>query len=205
MLKAKHHPVIYPFFKWYAKWMVMRHFGKVRIEGSFEEHGKPVLVVSNHATWWDGFWVMYFNNRVLHRKFHFMMLEEQLKRYWFFQYAGGFSVKRGSRSVLESLAYAADVLSDPGNMVLMFPQGAISTIHTRQFHFLKGVERVLASAEDAEVVFLANLVDWFSDRKPGIYMVHETYSYGGGGVTEVESAYNGFYHRAAMQQQGRAF
>jgi hypothetical protein len=52
-----------------------------------------------------------------------MMLEDQLKRYWFFKYTGGFSVKKKSKSITETLNYTQELLSDGKNLVLIFPHG----------------------------------------------------------------------------------
>ena len=67
----------------------------------FNDRNLPVLLISNHISWWDGFWAMYINLKVLKRKFHFMMLEEQLRKYWFFNYTGGFSVNKKSKVFLK--------------------------------------------------------------------------------------------------------
>ena len=101
ILKAKHNFIIYLFFKQYAEWIMKRHFGVIQILGDFQEKKLPVLLISNHISWWDGFWSMYLNVKVLKRKFHFMMLEEQLRKFWFFNYSGGFSVNKKSKTIIE--------------------------------------------------------------------------------------------------------
>ena len=72
-----------------------------------------------------------------------MMLEEQLRRHWYFNYTGGYSVKKHSRSALESIDYTAELLTDPGNVVLLFPQGEINSLYKDTFVFEKGIERML--------------------------------------------------------------
>ena len=71
------------------------------------------------------------------------MLEEQLKKNWFFQYTGGYSIKKSTRSVVESLNYTAELLENNKNLVLMFPQGKIQSMHRSEFVFEKGIERIL--------------------------------------------------------------
>ena len=90
MLKSKHHIFIYPFFKFFTRLLLKFNFRSVKIIGDFQDNGAAVLVVSNHVSWWVGFWLVYLNSKILHRKIHFMMLEEQLKKYWYFQHTGGF-------------------------------------------------------------------------------------------------------------------
>lgn len=117
MIRAKHHNVMYPFFKWLTRFLLKRNFHALQIEGPFHDNGRSVLVVANHISWWDGFWVEYLNQKIIHRRFHFMMLEEQLKKHWYFQYTGGFSVNRNSREIVESIDYAVELLNKDDNLV----------------------------------------------------------------------------------------
>jgi len=55
MIKAKHHPVIYPIFKWLSRFLIKRNFNTVQIETDYIENDCPVLLVANHISWWDGF------------------------------------------------------------------------------------------------------------------------------------------------------
>jgi 1-acyl-sn-glycerol-3-phosphate acyltransferase len=139
IIKAKHHFVIYPFFKFYAVYKIWRHFDRVFINGDYQEKNLPLLLISNHVSWWDGFWAMYLNMRLLHRKFYFMMLEEQLKKFSFFINTGGYSVKKGNRSIIESINYTIELLTDSKNLVLMFPQGKITSVYDRSIKFEKGI------------------------------------------------------------------
>ena len=68
ILKAKHNFFIYPFFQKYALWKIKRCFEKVHVIGEFHDRKLPVLILSNHVSWWDGFWIMYLNLKLLHRK-----------------------------------------------------------------------------------------------------------------------------------------
>jgi 1-acyl-sn-glycerol-3-phosphate acyltransferase len=200
ILKAKHHFIIYPFFIYYALWIVRRHFNPVKIIGHFEEKGLPVLLISNHMSWWDGFWAMYLRCKVFKRRYHFMMLEEQLRKYWFFNYTGGFSVRKGAKSVVETINYTAGLLSDSRNMVLVFPQGEIQSMHRQQFEFEKGIEKILQKAKGkVQVVFLANLVDYFSSPRPGIYFYLSEFSGDSSTIEHIEKSYNGFYRQSIEQ------
>lgn len=175
--KASHHPVIYPFFKLYAVWKIKRNFHLVSITGDFEEKHLPVLLISNHISWWDGFWAMYLNLKLFKRKFYFMMLEEQLKKHMFFNKTGGYSVRKGSRSIVETLNYTAELLADKNNLVLIFPQGEIESIYHQTFRFEKGIEHVIEKVKGkVQILFVVNLIDYFSNQKPGLYIYFTEYS-----------------------------
>jgi 1-acyl-sn-glycerol-3-phosphate acyltransferase len=200
IIEAKHHPFIYPFFKMYALYKVRRNFKEVKITGAFEDKKLPVLLVSNHLSWWDGFWAMYLNLKLLHRKFHFMMLEEQLRRYSFFINTGGYSVRKGSRSIIESIDYTKRLLTDNRNMVLLFPQGTITSVYDQSLKFEKGLDHILKNLEGkVQVLFLANLVDYFSFEKPTLYMYLHEYFFSGPGSAKPEEEYNRFYRECIAE------
>jgi 1-acyl-sn-glycerol-3-phosphate acyltransferase len=202
MLKAKHNMLIYPFFKWYAIWIINRHFQKVTVVGSLPKNDLPILLISNHISWWDGFFAMYINLKLLKRKFHFMMLETQLRKFWFFNYTGGFSVSKKSKSIIETLNYTSELLCDSNNMVLIFPQGEIQTMHTHIFKFERGIDRVLNKVPNrVQVVFMANLVDYFSYRKPCLYMYIEGFTFDDSRAEMIEEKYNEFYNQCIEKQK----
>jgi 1-acyl-sn-glycerol-3-phosphate acyltransferase len=201
ILKAKHHFFIYPFFKRYTIFLLKRKFHSVQIIGEFEEKNLPVLIISNHNTWWDGFWLMFLNLKKIHRNFYFMMLEEQLRKHWYFNYAGGYSIKKSSRSIIESLQYTAKLLNDPGNMVFMFPQGEICSMHEQKITFERGIEKILnLCRNDVQIIFVANLIEYFSYPKPSLYIHTDEYKLKSSKTEDLENEYNKFYEKALNYQ-----
>ena len=204
MLKSRHHFIVYPFFQHYTRYLLRTRYHTVSIENHFADNGNAVLLIGNHVGWWDGFWAMYLNLKVLKRKFHFMMLEEQLMRYRFFNYTGAFSVDKGSRSVVESIRYASELLNDSKNMLLMYPQGRLHSMYEHHFQFEKGIERMLKNRErKVQVVFSANLVDCFTEPKPSLSIYTENYE-GAFTVEALEHANNDFYDRCLEKQFAKA-
>lgn len=202
ILKAKHNIVIYSFFKAYALWKIKRNFHAIQVIGKFKEKKLPVLLVSNHISWWDGFWAMYLNQKLLHRKFHFMMLEEQLLKYWFFNFTGGFSVNKKSKSIIETINYTSEILSNKNNMVLIFPQGEIQTIYKQTFIFEKGIEHIIQNTENrVQMLFLVCLVDYFSNPKPSIYLYIQEYTGSSLNSEVIQNQYNSFYKQCIDSQQ----
>ena len=178
IIEAKHHCVIHPIFKLFSRVMINRHFSQVVVVGNVDvKNDRSILLLSNHTSWWDGFWQLYLNMRVFKKKFHFMMLEEQLRKHWYFNHTGGFSVKKSARSAVETIQYSAELLSHPNNLVLLFPQGKVESIHKHAITFEKGVEKILERTDrkSVQIVFLVNSVDYFINRKPILY--HYTKEY----------------------------
>lgn len=195
MIIAKHHIVIYSFFKWLTRFLLKRRFHSVYIESDFNDNGKAVLVIANHISWWDGFWIEYLNQKITQRRFHFMMMEQQLKKHWYFQYTGGYSVKKQSRDLVKSIDYTIELLKKTDNLVLMFPQGKIHSSYNSSIRFERGVQRIVDKSDDAtQVLFVANFTDYFSDAKPNLYIYSKGYAAAflkNGGV---EKEYQLFYN-----------
>ena len=203
IIEAKHHCVIHPIFKLFSRVMINRHFSQVVVVGNVDvKNDRSILLLSNHTSWWDGFWQLYLNMRVFKKKFHFMMLEEQLRKHWYFNYTGGFSVKKSARSAVETIQYSAELLSHPSNLVLLFPQGKVESIHKHAITFEKGVEKILERTDrkSVQIVFLVNSVDYFINRKPILY--HYTKEYCGDSINhrDIEQQYNAFFKESIQQQ-----
>jgi 1-acyl-sn-glycerol-3-phosphate acyltransferase len=205
IIKAKHHWFVHPFFKLYAVYKIRRSFNNVIVSGGYQDKNLPVLLISNHISWWDGFWAMYVNVKILHRKFHFMMLEEQLRRFSFFINTGGYSVKKGSRSIIETLNYTLELLSDNKNMVLLFPQGKITSVYQQSIEFEQGLERILKVVKGkVQIMFLANLVDYYSQEKPSLHIYLQEYILSDCSTDKIQKDYNTFYSSSVTENIQKA-
>lgn len=201
MLKARHHWFLFPFFKHHAFRIMRKHFASIHLCGEPQTWNKPVLLVSNHISWWDGFWALYLNQKVFKKRFHVMMLEEQLRKHRYFNYCGAYSVAKKSRSIIESLAYTNELLADAGNMVLYFPQGEIQSMHVREFSFEKGLTKVLEQQNNKfELVFMAAVCDYFSNKKASLWLYYKTINLRTDSNKSLSEQYSLFY-AACMKQQ----
>lgn len=199
LIKARHHVIIYPFFKIYSAWIIHRHFGRIEMNKNYESTDLPVLLLANHFSWWDGFFALYWNIRNIKRKFHFMMLEEQLKKFIFFNGIGGFSIRKNSRSILNTLNYTSELLRDRQNMVLLFPQGKIESAYTTKYHFEAGIGRIIEKVGNpVQILFMVNLIDYFSNRKPGIYIYVSEYLDQKRDTASIQEAYNIFFSQCVI-------
>ncbi|MDP4273482.1 MAG: lysophospholipid acyltransferase family protein [Bacteroidota bacterium] len=182
--------------------MMKRNFCSIHIEGEFNDNGHSVLVVANHISWWDGFWVEFLNHQRIHRKFHFMMLEEQLKRHWYFQYTGGYSVKKNSRDIFASIDYTVELLSKDENLVLMFPQGKIHSSYNSSVRFQKGIKQIINKCTDeTQVLFVVNITDYFSDAKPHLFVYIANFLAGSLRESNIENEYNQFLSQVLNQHK----
>ena len=72
-------------------------------------------------------------------KIKMMMLEEQLKRYWFFNLLGAYSIEpKNSLSIKETINYTRTLLIEKGNGIVIYPQGEIEPYEKRRFNLKRG-------------------------------------------------------------------
>jgi len=71
--------------------------------------------------------------------------------------------------------------------------------------FEKGIERILQHASDTiEVVFMVNIIDYFSDEKPTLYIYLTNYQTDKPNHKDIEKAFQDFYNSCLGTQQKRA-
>lgn len=199
MIEAKHNYFYYLFFKFYTNFKIKRHFEKVSLQGNFTDRGKPILILANHQSWWDGFWLNFFNERITRRKLYFMMLEEQLLKHKFFNNIGGFSVKKNSKDAVHSLNYTIKLLENPDNAVVLFPQGEIQSLHTDFVHFEKGISRIISKCNDIQTLFVCNFIEYFSNPKPSLFIYYKEWL--SNNLHSIETEYNDFYKSCKLLQR----
>lgn len=130
-----------------------------------------ILITPNHMSWWDGFIIDYLCRRLVHKRFHIMMLEQQLRRYWFFQKLGAYSISTDTEaSIDESLYYTSRILSNPDNLVVIFPQGILEPYDKRPLLIKRyGLSRLAAiTAEPITIIPLAIKISYYTCQKPDI-------------------------------------
>lgn len=167
MIKARHTFTGAMVSNLYSGSKMNRAFRETAYIGAWSENGLPILMLSNHFSWWDGFIQYRLNRTIFNRKLYIMMLEEQLRENMILNKCGCFSVKKNSRSIIETLNYCIDIVKERSNMLLIFPQGEIQSMHTEQIEFESGLRYLLKHIEnDVNIIFNVNLVDYFSEKRP---------------------------------------
>jgi 1-acyl-sn-glycerol-3-phosphate acyltransferase len=141
MIKAAPHPIALRIFHLYIFRELKKHFQAFYMINEFPEipEDQSLLITPNHFTWWDGFFIDYLCTRFLKRQIYLMMLEEQLKRYWYFKLFGAYSIDPGNEpSVIETLDYTINTLMDPMNFIVMYPQGVLEPYDKRPIVIKQG-------------------------------------------------------------------
>jgi len=186
----------------YVRWWMHRRFNVVKVMPFTPKPGHSVFVLINHFSWWDGFFGNYMAGTNLNRKFHIMMQHDHFEKHFYFKYIGAFSLQKSTRDMVESLAYTAKILSDPGNMAVVFPQGELCSNHITHIHLEKGIERIIKQIKGpCQIVYCCALIEYFESLKPSVYI----HSYDCGVAGEVpfdELAKNiNAFHQQALKDQ----
>lgn len=202
MLKPRRNKLIYTFFAWYINRIIKTDFKKFEFNTIEFDKERAVLLLANHFSWWDGFLLFQLNRICFRKKFHVMITEENYRQVWFLKFLGGFSVKKNSRSSIETLAYAGQLLNDPQNLVLIFPQGKLHSHYVDRVDFQKGlINLVNSSNKKFQYIFAAVFTDYFQHRKPSVMCYLQNYD--GAEFNNFElitNAYNKHYQIAKQQQ-----
>jgi len=203
MIRPQKNSLIHWFFHHYLLWIVGRNFHEVKLKHSVVNTDKAVLLLANHFSWWDGFLMYYVNHKLLGKKFHVMILEETMRQVSFFKYMGAFSVHKSSRDMMASLNYAADLLNNPQNMVLVFPQGKLYSNFIDQVAFQKGLMKIIGGArQNFDLLFAATFVENFKHKKPAatVYLKNITGNLAYKSIDELREAYQQHYNSAKQLQ-----
>ena len=182
--------------------LLLRSFSSVKYlnEIKVNEH-KSTLLLMNHVSFHDGAITQRFCRRILRKKFKVMVLEQQMRTFKFLKYVGCFSINRKSRDVLDSISYAAELLNDPHNAVVIFPQGELYSMHLNRIHFENGLTHVLnKTTQPFQVIFAVFLIDYLDNVKPmaRVYLHEYTGSHTHG---DLQDNYNKFYNECKLKNR----
>lgn len=195
------------FFRVFVPGLINYHFRDFILEQTTEiKQDRPLLILANHFSWWDGFTHFYLNMYYLGKQFHVMMLEEELEKRLFLRNVGAFSINRGRKDIMESLQYAGNLLNDPQNMVLLFPTGRLQTLYAHSFPFQRGLERILENASSQlQVIFSFVLPEYGPYPKPALHVYLKNYIDWQADLQRMEKAFNDYFREVVDQQYQRIF
>lgn len=202
MIRNKDNWFKFNFFSGYISRRVKKHFHEISYNTVQIDPEKSVLLIANHYSWWDGFLLFHLNKLLFKKKFHVMVLEETILKHAFLKYVGSFSVSKGSKSIIETLKYAGNLLDDPQNLLLIFPQGNLSSNFTDVVNFEKGLGKLVGfSRQNFQTIFTASFMEHFSQPKPTAYIYLKTAETANfASLAAVQSAYQQHYRQSKIVQ-----
>lgn len=201
MLYPKNNPVAKWIFKVYVKWLVNKQFHEFLFNPVPVDSNRSVLLIANHFSFWDGLILFCLNDKLFKKKFHVMILQDTAKNIGALRYGGAFSVNKGSKEIVRSLDYAAQLLNDPQNLVLMFPQGKLYSNFVERINFEKGVIRLIERSKNYQLIFVATFIQYLKHKKPTVtlYLKHQD-SAAVKDINTLQSNYQQHFDRSKQQQ-----
>ncbi len=202
MYHPRKNNLIFNFFSWYIRFIIKKDFSAFHYDQLATKSDASVLVLANHFSWWDGFFLFYINKRVFKKQFHVLVNAENYNKVGFLKYLGAFAAENRGKDVLATLDYAGKLLDDPENLVLVFPQGKLYSNHLKGINFEKGVMQMInASQKKINIIFATTFIDYFAKRKPSAYTYlqhweNEEYV----SLQLLKSAYNKHYDQSLVKQ-----
>jgi 1-acyl-sn-glycerol-3-phosphate acyltransferase len=176
MITAHHKKWAHGLFRPYLFWLFRRHFYACHLLGDEPaiDPDAPVLLLPNHSSWWDGFFVYLLNHCLWQRRIDLMMLEEQLQLHRFFRFLGAFSIQPGDvRQVRPSLAYALEQLQSPrAPLLVVFPQGELLPWGRRPLEYQPGVRWLWQRAPAPALILpLALKIECLAEQRPQAFFL----------------------------------
>lgn len=201
MLYPKKNPVAKWIFKVYVKWLVGKQFHQFLFNTIKVDTNKSVLLIANHFSFWDGLILYCLNDKLFKKKFHVMILQDTAKNISALRYGGAFSANKGSKEIVKSLDYAVQLLNDPNNLVLMFPQGKLYSNFVDLIKFEKGIIRVIEKSKKYQLVFVATFIQYLKHKKPTVtlYLKHQD-STSVSDINSLQSHYQEHFDNSRKQQ-----
>ncbi len=167
---------LFRLFGFYLRWRFGRHFHAVRLSGidpATLPAERPVVIFSNHPSWWDPAAFMLLADRCFPGRPGFgPMDEEALGRYGFFRKLGIFGIdKHSAAGARRFLLVARRVLgeaSGPGGRAMMWitAEGDFTDPRRRPVRLRPGIAHLAASTPEALLVPLAMEYVFWNESRP---------------------------------------
>ncbi len=176
MIKAQHTWWADKLFHFYVFRLMKKHFHSINLLGELPETDPklPLLLLPNHSTWWDGFFIYLLQKKILHRKVYLMMLEQQLSKYNFFSKVGAYSINlETSKGIYQSLNYTLELLTSEqvsSPAICIFPQGELLPWGTRPLGLKRGVDWIIKKyGKSINVLPLAMRAEYLGEQRALVF------------------------------------
>ncbi len=168
---ARQSAFLFWLFGWYLRWLFWRRFHAVRVSRTGLPRvppGRPVIVCSNHPSWWDPAFFILLQTKLFPGRTGFGPMDAQaLGKYGVLERMGVFGIeldtKRGAARFLRT---SLRLLAEPSRVLWITAQGAFSDPRTRPVRLRPGIAHLLRRTPDAVVLPLAMEYSFWNEGKP---------------------------------------
>jgi 1-acyl-sn-glycerol-3-phosphate acyltransferase len=172
MTKADHKKWARWLYDFYVPRILKSNFQHFYLTNEYPQipNDEGLIITPNHFSWWDGFFIDYTLSHFSDRKIYMLMLEEQLKRYWFFQKVGAFSINpEKPQTIKTTFDYIKEVIGEPKNVLLFYPQGEIEDYVKRPLKVKEGLKTILNMTQSkVNILPVAFKIKYGDTKKPDL-------------------------------------
>jgi len=159
-------------FSIYLRWYLRRHFHAVRVANITRTptQAHPLILFTNHASWWDPLAGMLLALAALPEREHFAPMDESsLRHYGIFRSMGFFPVENGSpRGAAQLLRAGAEIFRRPRSALWITPESHFQDVRTRPIVFRSGLGSLMARTGRMTCVPIAMEYTFWNERLPEI-------------------------------------
>jgi 1-acyl-sn-glycerol-3-phosphate acyltransferase len=186
---------------YYVTRIVKRHFHELKFDPVEIDPNKSVLLIANHFSFWDSLILFVVCRKLTKKDFHVMVSEDTAVKFQYVKHGGAFSINKQSKDMLQSLDYAAELLNDPQNLVLIFPQGKLYSNFVNTVQFEKGIARVIEkSGGQFQLLFAATFIQYLKHKKPTATVYFQIEPSQNKNFEDLKNGYQMHYDNAKLQQ-----
>lgn len=160
-------------FSWYSRHYLRRHFHSLRVSRASAlpvPAGQPLVIYSNHASWWDPLVALLLTKEFLPGQRVFAPIDAAaLEQYGFFKRLGAFGVEQGTRrGAGQFLRMARTILQQPDNVLWLTPQSRFADARERPVSFKDGIGHLPRQVDKICFVPVAIEYVFWEERLPEI-------------------------------------
>ncbi len=175
MIPPRKNRLFNAWFAGHAEKRIKNTFGKIYVRGLEEvrEQAKhaPLLLVSNHTSWWDPLVILHASTHLLKTDGHAMMDAKNLRRLPFFALVGAFGVDLDRpQDGMAAIRQAVRLLDQPRKLVWIFPQGEEQPVFKTPLGFREGSAHVAWLAKHAVTIPAALRYEFSHEEMPRLYL-----------------------------------
>ena len=164
-------PWLLGWFTSYSRRYIRKHFHSVRVSLAGlppSNGGLPLVVYSNHASWWDPLMCLVLKDEFFQERTAFAPIDAtMLARYKFLGRLGFFGVEQGTRRGAARFLRTADAILNGGqNILAVTPQSRFADVRERPVRFAPGLGHLATRVERAVFLPLAVEYVFWEERLP---------------------------------------
>jgi len=171
---ARRSPAMLAAFRCYLRFFAWMRFSAVRVSRAGLPapcSGRPLVIYSNHPSWWDPAIFMIVGPKLFPGRLEFgPMAASELQRWGFFRRLGVFGLEPGMRGAAQFLRVARQGLADPRAALWITAEGAFTDARTRPLHLQPGVAHLARDVDDVILLPLALDYVFWNESRPEVLL-----------------------------------